>query len=64
MARAKKTTPQVKKATKQKKRLAINGSMLTDVQPLTPNQERIFSAWKEGKHMFIYVLSKVIYKIF
>ena len=54
MARAKKTTPQVKKATKQKKRLAINGSMLTDVQPLTPNQERIFSAWKEGKHMFIY----------
>ena len=53
MARAKKqqTNP---KATKQHTRLAINSSMLTDVQALTPNQERIFKAWDEGKHLFIY----------
>ena len=38
----------------EKRRLPINADMLTDVQPLTPNQERIFKAWDEGKHMFIY----------
>lgn len=38
----------------EKRRLPINGSMLADVTPLTPNQERIFKAWEEGKHMFIY----------
>lgn len=37
----------------EKRRLPINGDMLTEVSPLTPNQERIFKAWKEGKHMFI-----------
>ena len=36
------------------RRMAINASMLTDIQPLTPNQERLFKAWDEGKHMFIY----------
>lgn len=38
----------------EKRRLPINGSMLADVTPLTPNQERIFKAWDAGKHMFIY----------
>ena len=38
----------------EKRRLPINADMLTDVQALTPNQERIFKAWDEGKHMFIY----------
>ena len=38
----------------EKRRLPINGSMLAEVTPLTPNQERIFKAWDEGKHMFIY----------
>ena len=27
---------------------------MTKVEPLTPNQERLFKAWNEGKHMFIY----------
>lgn len=27
---------------------------MTEVKPLTPNQERIFKAWDEGKHLFIY----------
>ena len=32
----------------------INTSNMTKVEPLTENQERIFKAWDEGKHMFIY----------
>ena len=27
---------------------------MVPVEPLTPNQERIFKAWDEGKHLFIY----------
>tara|TARA_Y100001973_G_scaffold91255_1_gene139692 strand:- start:2086 stop:2748 length:663 start_codon:yes stop_codon:yes gene_type:complete len=27
---------------------------MVPVEPLTPNQEKIFKAWDEGKHMFIY----------
>jgi len=38
----------------EKRRLPINGDMLTDVTPLTPNQEKIFKAWDAGKHLFIY----------
>jgi predicted ribonuclease YlaK len=28
--------------------------MMVPVEPLTPNQERIFKAWDEGKHLFVY----------
>tara|TARA_R110001592_G_C13063221_1_gene741172 strand:+ start:527 stop:1270 length:744 start_codon:yes stop_codon:yes gene_type:complete len=53
MARTKKTTgsPSGKSI---KRRLPINASLMTKVEPLTLNQERLFEAWKEGKHMFIY----------
>ena len=53
MARTKKTTgsPSSKSI---KRRLPINASLMTKVEPLTPNQERLFKAWNEGKHMFIY----------
>jgi len=27
---------------------------MVKVEPLTPNQERIFKAWDEGKHLFVY----------
>ncbi len=50
MARTKKTTGG--KAIK--RRLPINASLMTKVEPLTPNQEKMFKAWDEGKHMFIY----------
>jgi predicted ribonuclease YlaK len=32
----------------------IGFSAMSEIKPLTPNQERIFRAWDEGKHLFIY----------
>ena len=43
-----------KTRSKSQRRLPINADMMTKVEPLTENQERIFKAWDEGKHMFIY----------
>ena len=40
--------------TKTKRRLAVNASMMTQVEPLSDNQKRIFESWDEGKNMFIY----------
>ena len=37
-----------------RRRMAINADMLTKIEPLTPNQEKLFKAWDEGKHLFIY----------
>ena len=51
MARKK---PQAKNTLATKRRLPVNADMMTEVEPLTPNQGRIFEAWDEGKHMFIY----------
>ena len=34
--------------------LPISNAMMTDVVPLTENQEKVFKAWEDGKHMFIY----------
>jgi predicted ribonuclease YlaK len=34
--------------------LPISNTMMTKVVPLTENQEKVFKAWEEGKHMFIY----------
>ena len=53
MARTKKTTGSTGSKSI-KRRLPINASLMTKVEPLTPNQERLFKAWNEGKHMFIY----------
>jgi phosphate starvation-inducible protein PhoH len=39
---------------KTRKIQGINTSNMTKVEPLTENQEKIFKAWDEGKHMFIY----------
>ena len=43
-----------KTRSKSQRRLPINADMMVPVEPLTPNQERIFKAWDEGKHLFIY----------
>lgn len=32
----------------------INTGLMTTINPLTDNQEKIFKAWDEGKHLFIY----------
>ena len=44
----------VKTRAKQKRRVAINSDRMVKITPLTENQERIFKAWDEGKHLFIY----------
>ena len=44
----------VKTRAKQKKRKPVNTSTMVKVEPLTENQTRIFKAWDEGKHLFIY----------
>ena len=43
-----------KTRTKSTRRLPVNSDLMVPVEPLTPNQERIFKAWDEGKHLFIY----------
>ena len=44
----------IKSRTKIKKRQPINTDSMVKVTPLTENQKRIFKAWDEGKHLFIY----------
>ena len=44
----------VKTRKKTTKRQPINTSQMVKVEPLTENQKKIFSAWDEGKHLFIY----------
>lgn len=36
------------------RRLSYNAELMAPIEPITPNQEKIFKAWEEGKHMFIY----------
>jgi len=36
------------------KRRGIGSGNMSEVVPLTENQEKIFKAWDEGKHLFIY----------
>ena len=43
-----------KTRSKATRRLPVNSDMMVPVEPLTENQERIFKAWDEGKHLFIY----------
>ena len=32
----------------------LTADLMVKVEPLTENQEKIFKAWDEGRHMFIY----------
>ena len=41
-------------ARQMKRRKPINSEFLVDVKPLTPNQERLFKSYGEGKHMIAY----------
>ena len=56
MAR-KKQTPQSDTSfgsIRQSRRMAIHAGLMTECEPLSDNQKRIFDAWKEGKNLFIY----------
>lgn len=39
---------------KTNRRLPVNASHMSKVEPLSENQKRIFEAWDEGKNLFIY----------
>tara|TARA_R110001592_G_scaffold107899_2_gene301801 strand:- start:3801 stop:4520 length:720 start_codon:yes stop_codon:yes gene_type:complete len=43
-----------KTRSKSQRRLPVNADLMVKVEPLSENQEKIFSAWDEGKHLFIY----------
>jgi len=43
-----------KTRSKATRRLPVNSDLMVPVEPLTENQARIFKAWDEGKHLFIY----------
>jgi predicted ribonuclease YlaK len=43
-----------KTRTKSQRRLPVNSDLMVKVEPLSENQEKIFKAWDEGKHLFIY----------
>ena len=37
-----------------RKALPIDSNLMIPIEPLTPNQEKIFDAWDEGKNLFVY----------
>ena len=37
-----------------RKALPVSADLMVPVEPLTLNQEKIFKAWDDGKHMFVY----------
>ena len=39
---------------RQTRRQPIHSGLMTEVEPLSENQKRIFESWKEGKNLFIY----------
>ena len=43
-----------KTRSKSQRRLPVNSDLMVKVEPLSENQEKIFKAWDEGKHLFIY----------
>jgi predicted ribonuclease YlaK len=43
-----------KTRSKSQRRLPVNADLMVKVEPLSDNQEKIFKAWDEGKHLFIY----------
>ena len=43
-----------KSRSKTKRRNPINAGRMVPVEPLTENQMKMFDAWDEGKHLFVY----------
>ena len=47
-------TVKTRSKSKSRRRMAINDDLMTKIEPLTPNQEKLFKAWDKGKHLFVY----------
>ena len=51
---SRKSTKNQNTRTKTRRQLSINADRMVPIEPLTPNQEKMFNAWDEGKHLFVY----------
>ena len=52
--KSKKQPTMVGLSTRQMKRKPIGSDHLIDIKPLTPSQEKVFDAWQNNKHMFLF----------
>ena len=52
--KSKKQPTMVGLSTRQMKRRPIGSDHLIDIKPLTPSQEKVFDAWQNNKHMFLF----------
>ena len=52
--KSKKQPTMVGLSTRQMRRKPIGTEHLLDIKPLTPSQEKVFDAWQNNKHMFLF----------
>ena len=52
--KSKKQPTMVGLSTRQMKRRPIGSDHLIDIKPLTPSQEKVFDAWQNNKHLFLF----------
>ena len=52
--KSKKQPTMVGLSTRQMKRKPIGSDHLIDIKPLTPTQEKVFDAWQNNKHLFLF----------
>ena len=52
--KSKKQPTMVGLSTRQMKRRPIGSDHLIDIKPLTPSQEKVFDAWQNNEHMFLF----------
>ena len=52
--KSKKQPTMVGLSTRQMKRKPIGSDHLIDIKPLTPSQEKVFDAWQNNKHLFLF----------
>ena len=52
--KSKKQPTMVGLSTRQMRRKPIGTEHLVDIKPLTPAQEKVYEAWQNNKHMFLF----------
>ena len=52
--KSKKQPTMVGLSSRQMRRKPIGSDHLLDIKPLTPSQEKVFEAWKNNKHLFLF----------
>ena len=52
--KSKKQPTMVGLSSRQMRRKPIGSEHLLDIKPLTPSQEKVYEAWQNNKHMFLF----------